>query len=162
MKKICMIAAVTLDRGIGKDGKLLFKLSEDLIRFKSLTMNNVVIMGQTTFESIGKALPYRINIVISNDKNFEVKDCIIVYSIEKSLEVAKMFNRDIFIIGGASIYRQMIKYCHKLYITLIDKIVPADTYFPNYHRKFCIEYESEIYKQDDISFMYLELFRKFN
>lgn len=147
MKKpiISMIAAIGKNRELGKDNKLLWHIPEDLKRFKRLTEGHVVIMGRKTFESIGKPLPNRINIVItrkiqmtkskdqikSKTQNLYFSD-----SLEKAIQLAKNLQSipgEIFIIGGASIYHQGLKYADKLYLTIVDKEYPdADAFFPDY------------------------------
>jgi len=141
---LSMIAAVANNNVIGKDNKLLWKLSEDLKRFKSLTTDHIIIMGQKTYESIGKPLPNRINIVISDDYDFKLDlpddtypddttEVYVVHSIEHALDTAEYYNDndlEVFVIGGGSIYKQMMKYCQRLYITQIYKDFEGDTFFP--------------------------------
>lgn len=128
---ISLIAVVARDRGIGKDNKLLFDIPEDLQHFKSITLGHTVIMGYNTYKSLGsRALPDRQNIVLCPDDP-DLKDAKWCKSIEKALKHTR--NEDeIFFIGGASIYQQAIKIADKLYLTLVDTEVPADTYFPDY------------------------------
>lgn len=128
-----MIAAIGKNRGLGKNNKLLWSIPEDMTRFKHLTKNHVVIMGQKTYESIGKALPYRFNIILSDDTNFSPSDCRVVNSIEKALKVAvEQEKSEIFVIGGGQTYKQLIPYANKLYLTEIDAVADADTYFPEF------------------------------
>ena len=141
--KIVIIAAVANNDVIGKDGKIPWHLSEDLIRFKSLTENHVVIMGQKTFESLGsKPLSNRFNIVITNDWDLKTPeeypdgkgtDIKVVNSIEMALDAAEYYNdndSEIFVIGGGSIYHELMNYCCRLYITRIFKDFEGDTFFP--------------------------------
>jgi len=134
---ISMISAVANNNVIGKNNQLLWKLSEDLKRFKELTFNHIVIMGQKTYESIGKPLPNRTNIIISDDYNFKVEseNTYVVHSIEHALDTAEYYNDvndeyEVFIIGGGSIYKELMKYSNRLYITRIHKDFDGDTYFP--------------------------------
>ena len=130
---ISMIAAIGKRRELGKDNKLLWSIPEDMTRFKHLTKNHVVIMGQKTYESVGKALPYRFNIILSNDPSFSPSDCRVVNSIEKALKVAvEQEKSEIFVIGGGQIYKQLMPYADKLYLTEIDASKEADTYFPKF------------------------------
>ena len=155
--KISIICAIAKDRGIGYKNKLLVHLPPDLQHFKNITSGHMVIMGQTTFESIGRPLPNRINVVLTKDKNFTAVGCIIKNSIEEALEYAKASDDDeIFFIGGASIYAQSIKHAEKLYLTLIDKTWPADTFFPEYieFSKIISEEEQEY---QNLKFKYIEL-----
>lgn len=132
---ISIIAAIGENKELGKDNKLLWNIPEDLKRFKELTTNHPVIMGRKTFESIGKPLPNRTNIVITRDKNFQVKNCLVVHSLEEAIELAKIKdNEEIFIIGGGQIYQQAINLADKLYLTIVKGNFGADTFFPDYSR----------------------------
>ena len=129
-----LIVAVDNNWAIGYQNKLLVSIPADMSFFRNQTMNKIVIMGKNTLESFpgGKPLKNRVNIVIALEKEYTVNDAIVVYSIEEALEVAKNYtSEDIYIIGGASIYRQMLSHCNVAYITKIDYAYTADTYFPN-------------------------------
>ena len=132
--KIKLIAATDLHFGIGKDGKLLYKIPEDLRLFKQLTAGNIVMMGRKTFESIGcKPLPDRINIVISSTKNYENDGAITFDSLETAVECSEQHfpDKDLYIIGGGQIYEQGIKYADEVILTKYNKLYEyADTYFP--------------------------------
>ena len=153
---ISIICAIAKDRGIGNKNKLLVHLPPDLKHFKNITSGHMVIMGQTTFESIGFPLPNRVNVIMTKDKDFEAKGCTIVYSMEEALEVAKNSGDDeAFFIGGASIYAQAIKYADKLYLTIMDKVWEADTFFPGYD-EFNLASESEEQEYEGLKFKYTE------
>lgn len=126
---ISIIAAVSKNGVIGVDNKLPWDLPEDLKRFKELTTGNVVIMGRKTYESIGKPLPNRINIVVTRDKDFFVPGVLSANSLDSALLKAGG-NKDIFIIGGGEIYKQSMGFVDKLYITEVDMEVEGDTTFP--------------------------------
>jgi dihydrofolate reductase len=127
---ISIIAAVSEDLGIGKDNKLLWHISEDLKRFKKLTMGKTVIMGRKTWESLPrKPLPGRKNIVITDVPGEHIEDALTVYSIEDALDKCEK-DEEIYIIGGGSVYRQFMPLARRLYITHIHKKKPADTFFP--------------------------------
>ena len=135
--KISIIVALDKNKGIGIKNKIPWNIPADMKHFKKITKGHAVIMGQATFESIldyiGKPLPDRTNIVLTLDKSFHHDDCVICYSIPEALEKAKEFEKDeAFIIGGASIYKQMIQYSNKLYLTVVDGDFDVDTYFPDY------------------------------
>lgn len=135
MKKpiISIISAVAENRAIGKNNELLWHIPEDLKRFKEITTGHVVIMGQKTFESIGRPLPDRTSIVISDDLSFNPADAVIARSIEESIEKAKEIEKEeIFICGGGSIYRQFMPLADKLYLTIVEGNFEADTFFPDY------------------------------
>jgi dihydrofolate reductase len=130
---ISMICAIAENRAIGKNNQLLWHIPDDFRHFKEITNGHAMIMGQKTFESIGKPLPNRTNIVITNDPNFKAEGCVICYSIDESLEKAKAVEKEeIFIIGGGSIYKQFIDKSDKLYLTIVSGEYEADTFFPDY------------------------------
>lgn len=129
-----VIVAVDKNWAIGYQNKLLVSIPADMRFFRDETTNKVVIMGKNTLESFPGGLPLknRTNIVIALEKDYKVKDAIVVYSIEEALEEAKKYrSEDVYVIGGASIYRQMLPYCDVAHITKIDYAYVADTYFPN-------------------------------
>jgi len=131
--KINIIAAIGSNRELGKDNKLLWHISEDLQRFKQLTIGHTVIMGRKTYESIGKPLPRRLNIIISRDTSFRAQGCIVAHSLEEALNQAKEIEKEeVFIIGGGQIYELGLKFADKLYLTLVNGIYGADTFFPDY------------------------------
>lgn len=133
VSKVSIIAAMDMARGIGKGNKLMWHISEDLKRFKELTSGHTVIMGRKTFESIGRALPNRVNIVITKNKDFKASDCVVVNSLEEALTFAEMKkNGEIFIIGGGEIYRQAMPFADRLYLTIVEGDFGADTFFPSY------------------------------
>lgn len=149
---ISIIAAIGKNRELGKDNKLLWHIPEDAKRFKDLTSGHVVIMGRKTYESLPekfRPLPNRINIVITKNPSFPVSDqLIVVGSIEDAIHQAqeKIPSKEIFIIGGASIYEQGIKYADKLYLTLVEKEYPdADTFFPDYS-----QFKKVVFEKDGI------------
>ncbi len=133
-----LIVAVDKNWAIGYQNKLLISIPEDMKFFRETTMNKVVVMGKNTLESFpnSKPLKNRVNIVIALEKDYKVEGATVVYSIEEALEeVAKYNSEDVFVIGGGSIYRQMVDYCDTAYITYIDHAYQADTYFPNLDEK---------------------------
>ena len=139
---ISIIAAVSNNGVIGVDNKLPWDLPEDLKRFKELTTGNVVIMGRKTYESIGKPLPNRINIVITRNKDFFVPDVLTANSLNSALLKAGG-NKDIFIIGGGEIYEQSMGFADKLYITEVDMEVEGDTKFPTISDQWSVTEENK-------------------
>ncbi len=125
---ISMIWAMGRDNALGCKNRMPWYLPADFAYFKRVTIGKPVIMGRKTFESIGKPLPGRENIVITRDNSFKAEGCKIVHSFEEALDFAK--DRDVFIIGGAEIYKTFMPFAHKLYITEIDREFEADAYFP--------------------------------
>lgn len=157
---ISIIAAIGKNRELGKDNKLLWHIPEDLKRFKQLTLNHPIIMGRKTFESIGRILPNRTNIVVTRDKEKEIEGCIVVSSLEEAIKQAKnkKGNDEIFIIGGGQIFEQALPLVDKLYLTIVDAEFEADTFFPAYSEfkkiVFSQKGESEGYK-----YMFVDLER---
>ncbi len=129
-----MIAAVDKNWAIGLNNKLLVSIPEDMKFFRQTTTGKVVVMGRKTLESFpnGQPLKNRTNIVLTTDRSYQVKDAIIVYSLEELLEELKKYpSEDIYVIGGESIYRQLVDYCDVAHITKIDYAYEADSWFPN-------------------------------
>ena len=132
MKDINVIAAMTKKRVIGRNGTLPWHMSEDLKLFKRLTTGNIVIMGRKTFDSIGKPLPNRRNFVISRSIKEDEKITGVFYfkTAEDAIEAAQSGEEKLFIIGGASIYAQMIDKADRLYISMVEDDYEGDAYFP--------------------------------
>ena len=131
-----MNAIVAADRhwAIGREDRLLFHLPADMRRFRALTLNGTVIMGRRTLESFpgGMPLPGRTNIVLTKNSNYRVKGAQTVNSrMELFQELEKYPSEDVYIIGGDSVYQQMLPYCDRAYVTKIDFTYEADAYFPN-------------------------------
>lgn len=130
---VSIIVAIGSNRAIGKDNKLLWHISEDFIWFKTKTKGHPIIMGRKTYESIGKALPDRLNIVITSKPENIPLPAITVSNLDKGIDLAvQNDSEEIFIIGGASVYEQALLKADRLYITVIDAEFDADAYFPNY------------------------------
>jgi dihydrofolate reductase len=124
---IKIIVAMSKNRVIGNNNELIWKLSSDLKRFKELTTGHSVVMGRKTYESIGKPLPNRRNIIITRNLEYKVDGCEIVSSLEEALLLT---NNDCFIIGGGEIYNQSIELADRIYLTLVHKEFEGDTTFP--------------------------------
>lgn len=128
-----LIVAVDKNWAIGKNNRLMWSIPADMKFFRETTTGNIVIMGRKTLESFpqGQPLKKRTNIVITRNRNYKVKDAILVHSTEEALEEAKKHEGEIYVIGGESVYRAMLPYCDRAYVTKIDHTYDADTYFPN-------------------------------
>ncbi|WP_438989564.1 dihydrofolate reductase [Polaribacter sp.] len=128
---ITVIAAIAKNNALGKNNDLIWHLPADLKRFKKVTSGHYILMGRNTFESIGKPLPNRTTIIITRNKNYFKEGCLIASSLEKAIELAKD-EEQIFIIGGAQIYKETIAkdLADQLDITLVHKEFDADVYFP--------------------------------
>ncbi|MDP3661325.1 MAG: dihydrofolate reductase [bacterium] len=158
--RINIIAAVGKNnRAIGKTGALLWRISDDLKRFKVLTMGHTIIMGRKTFDSIVKALPNRTNIVITRNKDFKAEGVVVAKSLEEARSIAQKqeettppsdknrrppleqgrVGKEIFIIGGGEIYRQALPLADKLYLTLVESDAEGDTFFPDWRKDFTKE-----------------------
>lgn len=127
---IALVVAMAGNNAIGKDNQLLWYISEDLQFFKKLTLGGTVIMGRKTYESIGRPLPKRRNIVITRTEGYLADGAEIVHSLEEALSIAES-DEKVFIIGGGEIYRQAISFADMLYITKVDRTYDADTFFPD-------------------------------
>lgn len=156
--KINIIAAVGLNRELGKDNKLLWHIPEDLKHFKEITIGHAVIMGQKTYESIGKPLPNRLNVVLSKAKDLEISGCAVCNSIDEAIKIAADYSDEIFVIGGGSVYAQFIDRAQKLYLTLIEAEAPADTFFPEY-KKFKIIKKGHKKNHNNLNYRFYELER---
>jgi dihydrofolate reductase len=130
---LSMIVAVADNGIIGNDNQLIWRLSNDLKNFKRLTTGNVIIMGRKTFDSIGKPLPNRINIVVTRSEGLEISGCEVANSIEEALKVAsqlKTETQEVFIIGGENIYRQTMDSVSTIYYTKVHAKPKGDASFP--------------------------------
>lgn len=156
--RISIIVAHSRNMAIGKANALMWRLPEDLKRFKKLTTGHPIIMGRKTYQSIGKPLPGRINIVVTRDINLEIPGCIVVYSALEAIEKAKEFEQEeIFIIGGAEIYKEMLPLADRLYVTKVDMYVDGDAYFPEYSGVFTKKISEESGKYEGLKYSYLIL-----
>ena len=126
---VSIIVAVAKNKAIGKDNQLLWRLSEDLKNFKRITSGHAVIMGRKTFDSLGKPLPNRRNVVITRQKDLKIEVVEIVNSLESALELFEKTDEEIFILGGAEIYRLAGKYADKIYLTMVEVSPDADAFF---------------------------------
>lgn len=120
------------NRIIGKDNQMPWHLPADLKHFKSVTMGKPVIMGRRTYDSIGRALPGRLNIVISTNPQLSLDDATVVQSCEQALQIAQASHNEVMIIGGGTIYQHFLPQADTLYLTHIDLEVDGDTQFPDY------------------------------
>lgn len=134
--KISLIAAIGKNRELGRGNQLIFQIPEDMKFFREKTKGHAIIMGRKTYESIGRPLPHRTNIVITHDSNFMIHDSAvkIVHSMEEALEFGKSVEKnELFVIGGAQIYQLAMPYADKLYLTVVNEVVKdADAFFPDY------------------------------
>ncbi|KAB0321955.1 type 3 dihydrofolate reductase [Vibrio diabolicus] len=144
---ISMIAAMADNRIIGKDNQMPWHLPADFAWFKRCTMGKPVVMGRKTYESIGRPLPGRFNIVISRDETLKIEGVTTVTSIEQALDVAGDVE-EVMIIGGGAIYAACLPMANKLYVTHIEAAIDGDTQFPDWGDQFKETY-SETYQADE-------------
>ncbi len=150
MSTITIIAAIANNNALGKDNDLIWHLPADLKRFKKVTSGHHILMGRNTFESIGKPLPNRTTVIITRNSDYKAEGCIVVDSIEKAIEVAKE-DEQIFIIGGAQIYKQTIasNLVDQLDITKVHHAFDADVYFPEIDTAIWKEVSKEDFDSDE-------------
>jgi dihydrofolate reductase len=130
---ISLIACVGKNRELGYKNDLIWKIPEDLEYFKRVTSGHPIIMGLKTYFSIGRPLPDRVNIVLSDDPKFSADGIKVAKSMEEALKIAEATqSNEVFFIGGGFVYSQAIKIADKLYLTLVDDSANADVYFPDY------------------------------
>ena len=152
------IVAVDRNYAIGKDNDLLYSLKQDMKYFRETTLNKVVVMGDKTLMSFPNSAPLknRTNIVVSIDPNFSVEGAIVVHSFKELFEELKKYNTDdVFVIGGASIYNQLMDYCEYGYITKIDAEKPYDKAINNVEKMgWTLEKRGETLTENDINFAF--------
>src|SRR3989344_9563394 len=146
--RVSIIAAIGKNRELGRDNDLLWRIPDDLKRFKSLTLGHPVIMGRKTFESIGKPLTGRTSLVVSRSS----------LSFENALAQAKKLDdKEIFIIGGAQIYAAAFPHADRLYLTLIDDTKDGDAVFPEYEKLFTKKLSEEIRELNGLTYRWVDL-----
>jgi dihydrofolate reductase len=138
--QINIIAAMSSNRVIGKDGKLPWHIGHDLRRFKALTMGHPIVMGRKTFESIGKPLKGRRNIVLTRYNTYEQQGIEIANSIQAALDLCN-WERKIFFIGGEEVYKQALPITDKIHLTIVHKNFDGDAYFPDFSKMGFFESE---------------------
>lgn len=164
MHRISLIAAIgARTRALGKDGDLLYKIPDDLARFRTLTKGHPVIMGRKTWESLPadfRPLPGRANIVVTRQEGYEAPGAAVVASIEEALTVAKraVGADEIFIIGGGEIYTLGLPHAHRLYLTLVEDDAQGDAFFPEYDM-FTTTLQHEVHTEHAPAYSYLTLER---
>lgn len=160
-----LIVAVDNNWAIGNKNQLLVRIPNDHKHFREETTGKVVVLGRKTLETFPQGLPLknRTNIILSKDRNYQVKDAIVVHSIEELLEELKKYNdEDIYIIGGDSVYKQMLPYCDVAHVTKIDHEYEADAYFPNLDKdeEWEIVADSDEQTYFDIAYQFLQYARR--
>lgn len=131
--RVALIAAVAANGTIGLGNRLPWRLPEDLRRFKALTLGHAVVMGRRTWESIGRPLPGRVNIVVTRSARFAAPGCLIAHSLDEALAAAGAADA-VFVIGGGKLYRAALPLAERLLLTEIRRDFPGDTFFPAFDR----------------------------
>lgn len=136
LPRLSILVAMAKNRVIGQNNTLPWHLPADLKHFKSLTMGKTIVMGRKTYQSIGRPLPGRTNIIITRQTSYEAPGAVVVNSVEDALRVCKEISAhdsENFVIGGEKLYRQTIKICQRMYITEINRYFEGDTFFPEFN-----------------------------
>lgn len=156
--RISIIAAIGEGRELGKGNDLIWRISDDLQRVKELTTGHPLIMGKKTYESIGRPLPNRTNIVLTSDTTYHPEGCVMVQSLEEAIATAQAVDdTELFIFGGARVYQDTINLADRLYLTLVHATDPeADTFFPEY-TQFTKVIETEERDQDGLTYDWITL-----
>lgn len=163
--QIAAVVAIGRNRELGKDGKLLWHIPDDLKRFKCLTEGHPIIMGRKTFDSIvgyvGGPLPKRTNIVVTRDTSWSYEGVFVVHSLEAAIKKAKNSPGadEIHIGGGAELYKQALPMIDKLYLTLIDAKADADSFFPQYEKEFTKKTFEERHEWKGLKYRFVDLER---
>ena len=160
-----LIAAVDSNWAIGNKERLLVSIPNDHKHFREETTGKVVVLGRKTLQTFPQGLPLknRTNIILSRDRNYEVKDALVVHSVEELLEELKKYNEEeVYVIGGESVYRQLLPYCRTAHITKIDHSYEADAFFPDLDSdpEWEITADSDEMTYFDIAYTFLKYERK--
>ena len=162
---LSLIVAIAQNNVIGKDNKLIWHISEDLKRFKSITSGNTMLMGRKTFESLPGILPNRKHVIITRDDKYAVdSDQVdIISDLDSFIKNHENSEEEIFVICGAEIYKQLLPHCKKLYLTKVHESFEGDTHFPEIDfSKYDIEYSSDkmIDEKNGLTYSFINLVRK--
>lgn len=154
---IALIVAMAKNNVIGNKGKIPWRIKGEQRRFKELTTGKIIVMGKRSFEEIGRPLPNRKTILISNTIKYEKENCTTAASLEEALELAG--NEDVFIAGGERLYKEALPLADRLYITLVDIMVEGDTYFPEFNENEFVKIDEEVF-EGEVPYKYLTYERK--
>lgn len=148
MKKISLIVAMSDNGMIGQDNRLLWHLPNDLKHFKALTLGKPIIMGRKTYESIGKPLPLRKNIILTNARYLRIPDCTVVHSVNEAIDATEDA-KEIMVVGGGEIYRLFYPLVSRMYITYVHTQIEGDVSFLNFDANEWQEVSRERFQQDE-------------
>jgi dihydrofolate reductase len=147
---ISLIVAMDEQRGIGFQGKLPWRLPDDLRRFKAITIGHHLVMGRVTFESIGRPLPGRTTIVMTRDPGYHPEGCLVAPSLADALDTAlQRGEEEVFVIGGGEVFSEALPIADRIYLTQVNAVVEADTFFPEFDPGDWVEVESEEHAADE-------------
>ncbi len=145
---ISLIAAMAENGTIGRDNSLPWRLPDDLKRFKALTMGKHLLMGRRTYESIGRPLPGRTCLVLTRDRDWDAEGAVVVHSLGQALSYARDAE-ELLAIGGAEIYRLLMPFARRIYLTLVHAEIPGDTFFPDFDPTQWADVECRSYPADE-------------
>ena len=146
--KISIIVAMAQNRVIGRDNQLPWHLPADLRHFKATTMGKPIVMGRKTWESVGRPLPGRTNIVVTRDRDYTADGCVVVHTLDEALAAATGHD-EVMVIGGAEFYRQVLPEATTLYLTLIHDAIEGDAFFPELDESEWHEVERQDFEPDE-------------
>jgi dihydrofolate reductase len=153
--KLSLIVAMAQNRVIGQNKQMPWHLSADLKKFKQITMGSPIIMGRKTFEAIGRPLPGRENIIVSRNRDYTVENCTVCLSVDEAINRCCQQDREVFVIGGATLYQQTMQQADRLYLTQIHRDFVGDTYFPEIDQsQWMIQEQSIVENDPDVDFSY--------
>lgn len=156
---LSILVAADEANGIGKNNQLIWHIPDDLKRFKALTMGRKIIMGRKTYESIGRPLTGRDNIVVSRQHDLQLPGCTVVQTLEQAMALT-LPDEEAFVIGGSEIYRQLLPLCKRLYLTRVFSSNDADAFFPEIDDSWLIEKISPRFETESgLEYQFIDLFR---
>lgn len=159
--KVSIIAAVAENGVIGQKGKIPWHIQEDLKRFKKITTGHHVLMGRKTFESIGRPLPDRINLVLTRDENYQAPGCYVFHNLDDATNFARENGEDeLMVIGGQEVYKQTLHLAEKIYMSRVLREFEGDTFFPAVDENEWLEIARELHRQSETPFETRTLERK--
>lgn len=146
---ITLVVAKSDNNIIGRDNQLIWRLSNDLKHFKQITTGHPVIMGRKTFDSVGRPLPNRTNIVITRNPDWKAEDVLVAFSVQEAIEIAQNLDPEIFIIGGGNIYQQSMDIADVIEVTEVHHQFEGDAFFPNIDQNIWKEVSRESFQKDE-------------
>ena len=145
---VSLIVAMAQNGVIGRDNTMPWRLPQDMKRFRAFTLGKPILMGRKTFESIGSPLPGRVNLVLTRDRAWYAHGVIVVHSVDEALTQAEA-SAELVAIGGAEIYRQVLPFARRIYLTHVHADVPGDIYFPDFDSTQWADVECSMHPADD-------------